>query len=134
MRSAEAVEFVRNAVFKPGWQMKAERYTADMIIFTFYIDTVDTSYPDADGTCRRHVTLVRDEVWDVSGLDEMGLIGRILRLSAETDVHEDREFFKVRQPDGSWHAPLHPHTYEGQRAWSNGRARQGWRDVADELR
>ena len=117
MRAAEAVEQVRNSVFKPGWKMVAERYSGDLIIFTFYIDTVDTSYPSPDGICRKHVTLVRDAVWDVSRLDANGLDARILKLAAETDVHENREFLKHRQPDGSWYAPLHPHTVEGERAW-----------------
>ncbi len=119
MRASEAVEIVRNSVFKPGWRMHAANYSQDLILFTFYIDTVDTSYPDADGVCRKHITLVRDDLFNVSAMRTAGdLFARILKLSAETDVHEDREFLKHRQPDGSWHAPLHPHTREGQHSWA----------------
>ncbi len=119
MRASEAVEIIRNSVFKPGWRMEAERYVGGMIIFTFYIDTVDTSYPSPDGTCREHVTLVRDEVWDVGPLHTTeDLFAKILALAAETDVHENREFLKVRQSDGTWKAPLHPHTADGQYAWA----------------
>jgi hypothetical protein len=118
MRSHEAVRMVRNSVFKPGWRMEAEVYGADLILFTFYIDTVDTSYPGPDGVCRREITLIRDELMDVSRMRSVeDLFARIMRLAAETDVHEDREFLKFRQSDGSWVAPLHPHTPEGERAW-----------------
>jgi hypothetical protein len=118
MRASEAVEIVRNSVFKPGWRMEAESYGQELLMFTFYIDTVDTSYPDADGVCRKHVTLIRDDMIDVSQLRTAGdLFLRILGLAAETDVHENREFLKIRQADGSWKAPLHPHTAEGERAW-----------------
>lgn len=117
MRASEAVRTIESMVFKPGWQMDAQHFGQDLILFTFYIDTVDTSYPSPDGTCRKHVTLVRDELWDVSPMSQNDLFARILKLAAETDVHENREFLKVRQADGSWYSPLHPHTTEGQRAW-----------------
>jgi len=119
MRANEAVEIIRNSVFKPGWRMEAQVYYGDLIYFTFYIDTVDTSYPSPDGTCRKHVTLVRDELWDVSPLRTTeDLFAKVLKLAADIDSHENREFLKERRAGGSWHAPLHPHTSEGQHEWA----------------
>lgn len=118
MRASEAVEIVRRSVFKPGWRMRARDYGQDIIEFIFYIDTVDTSYPSHDGICRRQVTLVREDLFDVRPMRTTeDLFARILKLSAEIDSHEDREFLKERQPGGSWNAPLHPHTADGERAW-----------------
>jgi hypothetical protein len=119
MRADEAVKIVRDSVFKPGWRMEAQVYYEDFIYFTFYIDTVDTSYPSPDGTCRKQVTLVRDELWDVGPLRTVeDVFAKVLKLAAEIDVHENREFLKHREPGDAWHAPLHPHTREGEYEWS----------------
>lgn len=104
-------------VFKPGWKITAEHFGGSLVLLTIYIDTVDTSYPDEDGVCRRQIRLVRDRFINVAGLDLDGLCFQVLSLAAETDVHENREFLKVRQPDGTWKAPLHPHTTQGEAAW-----------------
>lgn len=117
MNSSTAVEYVRNLVFKPGWRVTAESYGPGHVYLTMYIDTVDTSYPDPDGVCRKTITLVRERRVETGNLDLEGLCYQVISLGVQTDVHEDREFLKVRQPDGSWHAPLHPHTREGNRAW-----------------
>lgn len=117
MKSSQAIEQIRNSVFKPGWEMEASSFGGDLIILTFYIHTTDTSYPDFDGVCRKPITLVRDELVDVSPMDEVALCAAIICLADQIDIHEDREFLKVRQPDGSWKALLHPHTAAGERAW-----------------
>jgi hypothetical protein len=122
MKSGEAVEQIARSVFKPGWRMSAREFGPSLIYFTFEIDTVDTSYPGPDGVCRRKITLVRDDLFDVRELDASGLDARILKLADEIDEHENREFLKHRQPGGSWVTPLHPHTPAGNRAWEDARA------------
>jgi hypothetical protein len=118
MNTQEAVEAVNGMVFKPGWRVTAADFLG-MVEVTMYIDTVDTSYPDADGTCRKQVTLYREKMINPGGLDLEGLCYQVLKLAMETDVHEDREFLKVRGEDGRWYSPLHPHTRAGEEAWAD---------------
>jgi hypothetical protein len=118
MRADEAVRYVNGLAFKPGWRPIAEHYTYSHIRIGFIIETVDTSYPDGDGICRDRITILgRDRLVDVTDLDEEGLCAEVLKCAADNDSHENREFLKARQPDGSWQAPLHPHTPAGNRAW-----------------
>lgn len=119
MRAEDAVRFVEGLAFKPGWQPTAEVVSyAGLVELSFIIRTVDTSYPDPDGVCRTQITIYgRQRVVNVTYLDETDLLAEVLKCAADNDQHENREFLKVRQPDGSWHAPLHPHTREGNRAW-----------------
>jgi hypothetical protein len=123
MRAREAVEQIRNTIFKPGWTIEAEEYGYDLVYVRFKIDTVDTSYNRPDGTFWKPITVAPDTVFSVARMDETQLSWRLLQLALEVDEHESREFFKVRQPDGSWAAPFHPHTASGERQWAQGRAR-----------
>jgi hypothetical protein len=120
MNPYEAVRFVNGLAFKPGWRPVAEVIRGNNILISFLIETVDTSFPDADGICRRQIGIFgRERRVNVLGMDEEGLLCEVLRCAADNDEHENREFLKVRQPDGSWHAPLHPHTDAGNRAWAD---------------
>jgi hypothetical protein len=49
------------------------------------------------------------------------LLYRIIRLVTELHEHESREFTRIRQDDGTWFAPLHPHPADGPREmlWRN---------------
>jgi hypothetical protein len=118
MQVSEAVETINNTVFKPGWKIEAVNFLDLMVFMTITLETVDTGYPDADGVCRRPVTLPHPVEFFPQGIeDEAALFRRILTYTRQIDDHEDREFLKVRRPDGSWYAPLHPHTPEGNAAW-----------------
>ena len=119
MQTAEAVRQLNEMVFKPGWRVHADYDLTDLVLVELLIDTVDTSYPDPDGVCRKQVTLYRSTYIRPSQIASIQeLCYEVLRLAADTDIHEDREFLKVRDPaTGRWVAPLHPHTPEGNRAW-----------------
>jgi hypothetical protein len=119
MTPEQAVTEVNGMVFKPGWRVTAERFGPRKVLVTMYIDTVDTSYPGEDGQCRKNVQLYRERIFDPAQMDLEAVCYQVLVLAAQTDVHEDREFLKVRRADGSWYAPLHPHTPQGTRAWLN---------------
>lgn len=123
MRAEDAVRFVEGLAFKPGWQPTAEIISyAGLVELSFIIRTVDTSYPDPDGVCRRQITIYgQQRMVNVTDLDEEGLLAEVLKCADSNDEHENREFLKVRQPDGSWEAPLHPHTNAGNRAWDRHR-------------
>lgn len=118
MNTEQAINAVNGMVFKPGWRLLAEHFGHGRIYVTLYIETVDTSYPSEDGTCRKSVTLYRDrmvEVRESTTLED--LCFEVLKLAAEVDVHENREFLKVRGADGQWTSPMHPHTTAGEVAW-----------------
>jgi hypothetical protein len=114
-----AVSFINGMAFKQDWKPYATYWMPGAVLAGFTIKTVDTSYPDADGVCRAvPLTLRPAQVIRVRDLDETGLAYAMIRIAAEASQHEDREFLKVQKPDGSWVAPLHPHTLEGELAWS----------------
>lgn len=117
MNLETAVRTINSAAFRPGWRMRAASFGGSELLISFEIDTVDTSYPDSDGVCRREFTLPYVEIFDVSELDLNGLFYQVLKTVHSIDTHEDREFLRIQQPDGSWYAPLHPHTPEGIEAW-----------------
>jgi hypothetical protein len=124
MKATEAVEQIRSTAFKPGWRFEGRHYGGDLVLVELLIDTVDTSYPDADGVCRERIRILGgDKLVNVAALDEAALCVELLAIADEADEHENREFLKVRQPDGSWKAPLHPHTNEGNAAWRRNRMR-----------
>jgi len=117
MNQDQAVKALNEMAFKPGWRVRGERASGGAVFIVMYIDTVNTSYPDHDGQCRQQFTIYRERRVYPENLDLEGLCYQVLALAAQTDIHEDREFLKVRQPDGSWESPLHPHTDQGEHAW-----------------
>jgi hypothetical protein len=118
MTPDEAVVLVNGSVFKPGWKFYALADGPDAILLGLVIETVDTSYPGHDGICRRPARLAPDKkIEGVGGMDEAGLLYAMLKFAAGLDSHENREFLKVQRPDGSWVAPLHPHTMDGELAF-----------------
>lgn len=117
MQASEAVRQIRDTIFKPGWSFSASAVDEYKIRVYFTIHTVDTSYVDAVGNFYAPKTLSDDFTMDVSALDEQGLCYQLLKVGMMTNFHEDREFMQVRQPDGTFRAPLHPHTYDGEVGW-----------------
>jgi hypothetical protein len=124
MNTQEAIDLVNSTTFRPGWKISARAYPyswspGDTRIEVHYrTETVDTSYPDASGRYTRRIELANKNVHDVEGKTGDQLLRAILNDVHRMDEHEDREFLRVRQGDGSWKAPFHPHTDEGDRKWS----------------
>lgn len=135
MRPDEATAQIRNTVFKPGWRFFASVTGPDEVEVRLRVETFDTSYPGYDGQCRKPITIAGGErTISVRGLDERGLCYELIKLAADTNFHEDREFLKVRQPDGTWVSPLHPHTTEGELFWQRqGGAKAAVTDDVDPL-
>lgn len=111
MKVQDAVRLANSLTYRPGWTISA---TASMrpghIVVTYDVDTVDTSYPDANGRYARPRFITVDYIIDVTGLGTDTLMYQIyLGAHERVDEHEDREFFRVQRPDGSWYAPFHPH-------------------------
>lgn len=81
---------------------------------TFLVETWNTDRENARAGYPERVTLERQRLLDVRGLDEFGL--RCLVFSVITDIeqHERREAFRVGR---DMHAPFHPHRLSGDRNW-----------------
>jgi hypothetical protein len=119
MKAHDAIKLVNGAVFKPGWRLVADYQSLYSIRLGFVIDTVDTSTPDEQGRYTEQRTLGPARVIEVRDLEgEEDLAYEILKFAADMDTHENREFLRFRRPDGSWRAPLHPHTLDGELAWA----------------
>lgn len=122
MTPEQAIIEIENMVFRPGWKLHAiHNWLCDpgQVFVWADVKTWDTSYRAPDGTLTvRKDDLDPQALIDVTELDRAGLCHAILiQLVRPFDDHEDREFLACRQPDGSWKAPLHPHTYDGELAW-----------------
>lgn len=138
MRTSEAVDLLNRLTFRPGWKISGvfsygsslramlglplDRYAEEdtgMVTLMLSMDTMDTSYPSADGEYRQRIYTGPRPIaeFDVTGMTENELLRRVLDEVHKVDVHEDREFLRVRQPDGTWFAPLHPHRSDGEAAW-----------------
>lgn len=117
MKASQAVSQIRNSVFKPGWEFTARTVSEYEISVALTIHTVDTSYTDAAGNFFKSLTTGDTDTINVEKLDEKGLCYALLCMAIRTDIHEDREFMKIRVPGGGWVSPLHPHTYAGELAW-----------------
>lgn len=50
------------------------------------------------------------------------LLAAVIRHVTTMRQHETREFTRVKQDDGSWFAPFHPHRPDGETLWASG----GW--------
>lgn len=117
MMAVEAVEQIRDTIFKPGWRFRASSVGLHRIKVELFVDTVNTSFPGPDGQYRvAHETGDEREI-DTYGLDSEALCYELLKMAAYMDTHENREFMRVRQPDGSWKAPLHPHNAKAELRW-----------------
>lgn len=117
MNSSDAAALVNRTIFRPGWKFSASYASATSIDVTFWLDTVDTSYPDSAGAYDVPKLIDQTVTIDVPGLGEHTLLALLLRYAHKMDDHEDREFLRVRQPDGTWKAPFHPHNDDGELAW-----------------
>lgn len=126
MQAREAIEQISNTTFKPGWSFTATPgYGDNEVYVSLTIRTVDTSYTMANGTFPVSITTGDSRVFNVGHMDRDKLCYHLLQFAAEADSHENREFLKIRQADGSWYAPLHPHTHEGQMSWHQQRWEAG---------
>lgn len=134
MTPEQAITQIEHMGFRPGWTLHATQNILcdpDQVYVWADLRTVDTSYRGADrGEFTRTIRLQPDCLISVRDLDEAGLCYAILtQLVRPTDDHEDREFLQVRRGD-RWYSPLHPHTAEGERAWSDAQ----YADVRSTLR
>jgi hypothetical protein len=130
MRAGEAVDLINSAIFRPGFKLSASMaggysylrsFDSNRVSVFLQMDTVNTSYPDADGEYRQRLRqpypseILSVDVTDMTGNE---LLRKVLdTIHEQVDMHEDREFLRVRQPDGTWHAPFHPHRADGDAAW-----------------
>jgi hypothetical protein len=118
MTPEQAIQQVNNTIFRPGWKLSAMRWGPSSIYVDATIDTVDTSTVSPSGNYYEPRRIAAEGIVRVENLDQAGLCHAIMeQVVRPSDEHEDREFMRVRQPDGTWFAPLHPHRPDGQRAW-----------------
>lgn len=134
MDAYTAARLINNEmIFKPGWRMSAQVRSDSTIYLSARFAAYDSSSVDYNGNFYERTTLAPPQITiDVSGLDKAGLAHRVVRYALELEAHEMREFCQFRQRDGSWRAPLHPHTYDGGTAWQQGQARVGHRPMLPE--
>ena len=117
MHTEDAVTLLNHTIYRPGWEITAREYDGSRIEVTFRLDTVDTSQPSRSGQYLTRKVVESDVYINVAQLNADTLLYEILRQAHKIDEHEDREFLRVRQGDGTFKAPVHPHTAEGDGRW-----------------
>lgn len=117
MSPEEAADLINNRfIFRKGWHFQASAGIREVYV-TFWLKTEDTSVVSPIGEYTKQVELDYPISFRTEGLDDAGVVYKLVSLIGQLQQHEDREFARVRQSDGSWKAPLHPHNPDGELAW-----------------
>jgi hypothetical protein len=119
----DAIHFVENIIFMPGFTFQCRPFTADSIELTVFMDVIDTdTYPTYDAHLldpfSEYVTVKLQNIPTTDHLART-MIDLSWALVERTWKHEAREFFRVREITygenhgitEEWHAPFHPHHY-----------------------
>jgi hypothetical protein len=109
----------QETTWAPGWSVTARtspwatfasNEVLSRLIVTLAKVSRNSSEPAADGTYSEPWTLQFPlAVPDFAMKDKDALMFWVLEKINWCDEHENREFARYRQPDGSWYAPFHPH-------------------------
>jgi hypothetical protein len=126
MRASEAVQIIREAIWRPGMQVIASSVTSTVIEVEIVFDTYDSSNVTRDGKYWDRAMIAPSGMMPVGDLQTPEeLLYRVLAWVREAQEHEDREFLRVLR-DGKWVAPFHPHNADGNYNWQ-AEGRQGER-------
>jgi hypothetical protein len=145
MRATEAVDLINRTIFRPGWEISAllmsdmfrrldmgygiaDSYSSQILV-EFHVQGHDTSYPDRQGRYTKPMEINPNRPVDVSDMSELELLAWVKAQISLITEHEDLEYLRVRQPDGSWLAPFHPHRADRVAAWERARRHPEVRDV-----
>ncbi len=123
MEIKSAIRLINDLGYKPGWTIEAESYEQRfegtvMVKFTFpayeserhFADATDGAYnPEPIESYAKFPIMVGDIT------DQTELYGRVLDAIRRLEMHEAREFLRVRP---TWWAPFHPHRVDGMKRWA----------------
>jgi hypothetical protein len=118
MRTETALELIDGLTYKPGWKLIAsdhsDRFEGAIKLHVEYLaansnrELADAGYPEQIVARAEFPIMVGD-------CDEAcTLYRRIIDALMEIELHEAREFLRVRST--GW-APFHPHRLDGMRRW-----------------
>lgn len=132
MEVKSAVRLINELVYRPGWTIEAEDYTkrfegSVMVKFTFPAyhterDLAEQGYPSYTDESWAKVPIM---VGDCP--DDAELYGRVLDCIRKIELHEAREFLRVKP---TYWAPFHPHRVDGMRRW----AKRSGEDIGEDYR
>lgn len=116
MRVSSAVELVNNLSYKPGWTITAtdhsNRFEATIVVQVDYParnsdQELAPKYPEKIMTYAKTPMVIGD-------CDDVSLYRQILNFLMEIELHEAREFLRVRP---TFWAPFNPHRLDGMRRY-----------------
>jgi len=125
MRAARCAELINDVAYRPEWTIKARpaNFTdgpdagPSSVVVSFLIKTVNTARECAREGYAERLTLNPKNILDASPLDSVSDVHAvIMAMIMELELHEAREFFRVKSDD--FNAPYHPHRESGYEAWS----------------
>ena len=121
----QAVAIINTAAWRPGWRVTAQRAVigGSDIWVQVRMDTYDSSDITPGGSYSRPIVIGPMLPLDVTGLTRDQLLYAVLQLVLFVDEHEHREFLRVRDENGQWVAPFHPHRPDGRDKWADEAAR-----------
>lgn len=123
MNKEDVVTTLNALVYRPGWTFGAytlNGWEADLmggdVVMAVSCSTVDTDREHARNGYDKSKTLGFHEVLRASDYpDREALLSAIFGWLMAVELHESREFFRVKSDD--YAAPFHPHREDGNAAW-----------------
>lgn len=124
MLAERCAETVNSLAYRPGWTIVAQVVPEEFrdsvggdVIVMFDVDTVDTNRECArDGySTPKHLevpSVISSEIFDSPN----EVYGMILAQIMDLEMHETREFLRVKSDD--YAAPFHPHRAEGNKLFT----------------
>lgn len=118
-----AREILKTVVYRPGWKFELRSHwltDAPTLLITSQVQDSSNVYaPDYKQT------LQVSSNWPIDHFEVMSrndFLAFIMKHLCAHEIHEAREFFKLRNPDAfargaEYTAPFHPHMQEGNAMW-----------------
>lgn len=124
MDATAMVELLSGITYRPGWTFTAEALPAlrhvfgveEDVRFRMACTTVDSDREYALKGYPETKTLEWDFILKSDDWQADNLIRQVFGMLMDIELHESREFFRLRTDD--MQAPFHPHRPEGEAAWA----------------
>jgi hypothetical protein len=119
MRVDTAISLIDTMVYKPGWTFEAtenNRFESAVTVLVNY----PANNSDRDNAMRGYIDAVMPTARAsfpllVDPCDDVDLYQMMIEIIMHIELHEAREFLRVRP---SYWAPFHPHRLDGMKRWS----------------
>lgn len=117
METKEVVDTLSSLSYRPGWTFDAHLpFSGNLVIFEVTCRTVNTDRDCARKGYSEPKVLAWQELLNADDYpDREALLSAVFGWLMAIELHESREFFRVKSED--YAAPFHPHREDGNAMW-----------------